>query len=153
MANELVHDWATGATLYAARFQLNGDVFITDGSSDELWGAGVNDADIYDVTMPEKGSSGHYVGDFDTSGNISAGVYRVTVYLQATGVPLDSDIPIARGQGYWDGTAEINIFTLDTSINDDIIGADGDTLESLSDQLDGLTSSPFKSTNVYGPGE
>lgn len=37
--------------------------------------------------------------------------------------------------------------------SDTLIGTAGDTLESLSDQLDGLTSSSFKSTNVYGPGE
>ncbi len=153
MADEIFHNWATGATLYATRFQLDGNVFITDGSSDEVWGAGGNDADVYDVTMPEDGVGGHYVGDFDTSANISAGVYRVTVFLQATGVPLNSDISIVQGVMYWDGTAELNQFTLNTQIEDDVIGADGDTLESLSDQLDGLQASQSKVRTVLGPGE
>ena len=109
MSDEIFHNWETGATLYATRFQLDGNVFITDGSSDEIWGAGTNDADDYDVTMPEDGAGGHYVGDFDTSGNISAGIYRVTVFLQAGGSPADTDIPIAQGEMHWDGSAEITI--------------------------------------------
>jgi hypothetical protein len=132
---------------------LDKDVFLTDGASDETWGTGGRDADDYDVTMPEGGSSGHYVGDFDTSANIAEGVYRVTVYLQAGGVPADSDKPLGQGVMHWDGTAEINISTLDTTINDDVIGADGDTLESISDQLDALSSEASKVLNFYGPGE
>lgn len=153
MSNELSYDHDSGATLYAARFQLDGDVFLTSGASDEVWGTGGRTAADYDVTMPEKGSSGHYVGDFDGSSNIAAESYPVTVYLQAGGSPADSDRPLGRGVMYWDGTAEINTFTLDTTINTDVIGADGDTLKVLSDQLDGLTSSSFKTTNRYGPGE
>lgn len=76
------------------------------------------------------------------------------IFLQAAGsAHADNDMEIAQGEIYWDGSAEIDTFTLDTSINDDIIGADGDTLEDLSDQLDGLTSSTYKQTNKYGPGE
>ncbi len=153
MANEIPHDFPTGKTLYATRFQLDGDVFLTDGASDETWGTGGRTAADYDVAMTEDGVGGHYVGDFDTSGNIAAGVYQVAVYFQAGGSPANSDVAIARGELYWDGTAEIDIFTLDTTIEDDVIGTDGDTLESLSDQLDGLTGSAFRSTNIYGPGE
>ena len=127
MADEIPFDFASGETLYSTRFQLNGDVFITDGSSDEVWGVGGNDADDYDVTMPEKGSSGHYVGDFDTSGNISVGVYRVTVRLQTGANPADTDTRIGRGTMYWSGSEERNVFTLLTAAS---------TL-----------------LNVYGPGE
>ncbi len=151
--NEISFDFTSGKTFYAARFQLDGDVFLTNGASDEVWGTGGRDADDYDVTIPEKGSSGHYVGNFDTSSNIAAGVYPVAVYLQAGGSPADSDVAHGRGIEYWDGTAELNPFTLNTQIEDDVIGADGDTLETLSDQLDGLTSSTFKHTNNYGLGE
>ena len=38
-------------------------------------------------------------------------------------------------------------------IDDEVIGADGDTLESLSDQLDSLSSEDSKVQNEYGPGE
>ena len=156
MANEVPYDITSGETLYHTRFQLNGDVFVTDGSSDESWGAGGNTAADYDVTMPEKGSSGHYVGNFDTSNNIAAGEYRVTIRLQAGGNPADSDLRIARGTMYWDGTAEISIFTLDTTIEDDVIGADSDTLETLSDQLDEVILDQRLVLNVYDetiPGE
>lgn len=104
MANEIAHNHATGATLYACRFQLNGDVFLTSGASDEVWGTGGRDADDYDVSMSENGSGGHYVGTFDPSANIAEGLYRIAVYLQEGGSPVDSDIAIAQGIGEWDGT-------------------------------------------------
>lgn len=126
----MAKNWASGATLYHTRYQLNGDVFLTDGSLDELWGAGGNDADNYDVTMPEKGSSGHYVGNFDTSSNIADGVYPVTVYLQAGGSPADSDIAIGEGIEYWNGSAEENIAT-------------------IGNQMDNLSSQRSQILNVY----
>ncbi len=149
MANEISWDFISGEVLYAARFQPDGNVFITDGSTDEVWAT----ADDYDVTMTEDGVGGHYVGDFDTSANIAAGVYSVAIYLQDGGSPANADRAIAKGIMYWDGTDELNIFTLDTTINDDVIGADGDTLESLSDQMDLLSSEDSKVLNVYRIGE
>ncbi len=151
MANEIFHNWPTGATLYFCAFQLDGNVFLSGGASDEVWGTGGRTANNYNETMTEDGVGGHYVGTFDTS--IAAGVYRVTVFLQATGVPLDSDLSIAQGEIYWDGTAELNPFTLNTQIEDDVIGADGDTLETLSDQIDTMQSSQNQVHNVFGPGE
>ena len=150
MANEIHHNHTTGSTLYFCAFQLDGNVFLTGGGSDEVWGTGGRDADDYDETMTEDGAGGHFVGSFNA---IAAGVYHVTVYLQAGASPADTDAGIAQGEIYWDGSAELNSFTLNTQIEEDVIGADGDTLESLSDQLDGLTSSAFKETIEYGPGE
>ena len=147
MANEIAHDHTTGSTLYFCAFQPDGNVFLTGGASDEVWGTGGRDADDYDETMTEDGAGGHYVGTFDTS--IAAGVYQVAVYLQAGGSPADTDTALARGEIYWDGSAEINIFTLDTSINDDVIGSDGDSHEDLSDQMDVLSSQGSKILNVY----
>ena len=117
MANEVGYDYTPGETLYLTRFFLDGFVFDTDGSSASLWGDGPCDADDYDVTMSEKGSSGHYVGDFDTSANIRVGVYRVTIYLQAGANPDDSDRAIANGIMYWDGIAELNPYTLNTQMD------------------------------------
>lgn len=153
MANEISHDSITGDTLYACRFQLDGNVFLSDGASDEAWGAGGNDADEYDVTMTEDGAGGHFVGSFDAGANIAAGVYQVAVYLQAGANPADTDSPVARGEMYWDGTAELNSFTLDTQIDDEVIGADGDSHEDLSDQMDTLSTDQNRVVNVYNERE
>jgi hypothetical protein len=69
------------------------------------------------------------------------------------GIDADADIGVAQGEIYWDGSAEYNLSTLMAYILSDVIGADGDTLETLSDQLDGLTATKYTKTNVYGPGE
>ena len=153
MANEIWQNYTSGETLYACRFQLDGNVFITDGSSDEVWGAGASDADTYDVTITEDGSGGHYVGSFDAGSNIGVGTYRVAVYLQTGVNPADSDRAIGQGEIYWDGSAELNMSSLDTKIDDEIIGADSDTLETLSDQLDVLSAEESVIQNIYGPGE
>ena len=65
----------------------------------------------YDVTMTEStvGSSGHYVGDFDASGNIVAGTYRICIYKQAGANPADTDLPIGQAEIYWNGTKEIEL--------------------------------------------
>ena len=104
MSNEIAHNFEPGETLYSCRFQLNGDVFLANGASDEVWGTAGRDADDYDVAMTEKGSSGHYVGNFDPSSNIAAGIYRVVVYRQAGGSPVDADVALAQGVGEWNGT-------------------------------------------------
>ena len=112
MSNEIFANYTTGSTIYAVRFQLDGNVLLTDGATDEVWGTGSRDADDYDITMTEDGVSGHFVGDFDASGNISSGVYRVTVFLQDGGSPADSDFAISQGEIYWSGTMEATPLTL-----------------------------------------
>jgi hypothetical protein len=85
--------------------------------------------------MTENAPDGHYIADFDPSANITTeAVYKVAVFLQEGGTPVDGDFALSQGEIYWNGTSE-------------------DTLISISGQLDGLTSSSFKQTNVYGPGE
>lgn len=116
MSNEVSMDYTSGSTLYFCRFQPNGDVFISDGSSDEIWGAGGNDADDYDVGLVESGASGHYVGHFDAPGNIANGTYRVTVYLQAGGNPADADVAIAQGLIHWIGGRSVTVGLLDKRI-------------------------------------
>lgn len=152
MANEIWHSYDEAETLYALIWRKTDDKIWnnTDGQFDTYTDA---DIDKYDVVLTNHVDSDYHSVDFPAA-IATAGVYRVQVMHQVGGsIHADDDIPVAQGEIYWDGSAEIDIFTLDTSINDDIIGADGDTLESLSDQLDGLTSSSFKKTNIYGPGE
>lgn len=134
--NEIVHDAEPGQTLYAVRWLFSRNVLLTDGASDEVWGTDGRDADDYDVTMTETtvGESGHYVGNFDTSGNITEGVYQVAVFIQAGGSPANSDLRDARGQMYWNGTEEENIAT-------------------IGDQIDTIKPSINQVHNVFGPGE
>lgn len=121
MSNEIFANHTTGSTLYFCAFQLNGNVFLSGGASDEVWGTGGRDADDYDETMTEDGAGGHFVGTFDTS--IAEGVYRVTVFLQAGANPVDTDIPIGQGEIYWDGAAEFNPLTLSGQL--DVLSAQG----------------------------
>jgi len=117
MSNEITHNFKTGQTLYACRFQPDGDVFLTNGASDEVWGTGGRDADFYDVTMTEENGSGHYKGDFDTSANIIVqDVYPVVVFLQVGVNPADSDPAIAQGEMSWTGVVEIDLPSLKTDL-------------------------------------
>lgn len=135
MSNELHYDFDSGRTLFACRFQLNGDVFLANGASDEVWGVGGRDADDYDIAMAESGSSGHYVGDFDPDGNIGANRYKVAVYEQIGGSPADSDIPaLGKGEILWDGSSEI-------------FQADEDDVTDAHETTDALIISTF--TNVF----
>jgi len=110
MANEIHHNYTSGSTLYFCTFQQDGDVFLSDGASDETWGTGGRTAADYDMAMTEGGSSGHYVGTFDTS--IALGSYHIVVYLQAGGSPANADLALGQGEIYWDGTAEVTINTI-----------------------------------------
>ncbi len=158
MANEIWNSFEEGNTLYALIWRKSDDkVYDVVAGSNTFEVYVEANIDNYDTVLTNQGDgvggfSNYYTADFPS--DITAGVYRVQIYQQVGGsISADDDIEIAQGEIYWDGTAEIDIFTLDTTIEDDVIGADGDTLESLSDQLDGLISSSFKKTNVYGPGE
>ena len=153
MANEIWHSADETWTLYALIWRQTDDKVYDAVAAANTFDT-YTDADIddYDVPLANHADSDYHSVDFP--GDITAGVYRVQVFLQVGGaIDADLDYAIAEGEIYWDGTAEINIFTLDTSIYDDIIGADGDTLETLSDQLDGLSAEDSKVLNIYGPGE
>ena len=115
MSDEITHNAITGLNLYACRFQVNGNVFLSNPATDEVWGTGVSDADDYDVALTEEDDSGHYKGDFASGGAIAAGYYHVTIYLRAGANPADSDVAIAQGDMPWDGTNEITRYTLYTS--------------------------------------
>ena len=174
MANEITHNYTSGLALYFCCFQQDGDVFLTGGASDEVWGTGGRTADDYDEAVTEEATSGHYKGSM--AAGVGAGVYQVQVRLRAGASPANSDIAIGQGEIYWTGSAEKNISTLDAHLTDikgtgfikdtdsmvDLAhtGADGDTLETLSDQLDGIqtdvdtiVANTGKVVNVYPTGE
>lgn len=156
MANEIWHTWDEAGILYALIWrQTDNKVYDRVAAADTF--DTYTDADIatYNVELTNHADSDYHSVDFPSG--ISDGTYRVVIMLQDSVIAdtphADNDIGVAQGEIYWDGSAELNPFTLNTQIEDDIIGANGDTLESLSDQLDGLTSSSYKKTNVYRRGE
>jgi hypothetical protein len=116
MSDELTHNFHPGETLYACRFQKNGDVFRSHPGIDEVWGSYGHTADDYDVPMVEEDNCGHYKGDFAHGGSIPAGSYYVTIYHQLTAIPLTGDPAIAQGVIYWDGTEEIDDWTINVDI-------------------------------------
>ena len=87
------------------------------------------------------------------------------VEIGATGLYVVSSTNVVAGDlviiddgtkkvGWGEYQPEVNATLIEgDDFTDTLIGADGDTLESLSDQLDGLTGASYKQTNVYGPGE
>ena len=122
MSNEITHNAVTGLTLYFCCFQQDGDVFLTGGASDEVWGTGGHTANNYDEAMTEEDASGHYKGSM--AAGVGAGVYQICVYRQLGASPAAGDVALAQGEIYWDGSAEMNISTLDTLL-DTVIASTG----------------------------
>ena len=109
MAHEIRFGYALNKTLWAAVFKNDAGTFkvnITGGDTWEAW----NDANVanYDISLSEGGGGsggGTYTGTFPV---IAAGVYHVTIY---EGAVAATDPPVGHGVMYWDGTAEIDIYT------------------------------------------
>jgi hypothetical protein len=151
MANEIWHSADETWTLYALIWRQTDDKVWNDTDSQfDTY----TDADIlkYDVPLTNHVDSDYHSANFPSA--IAAGVYRVQVMLQVGGaIDADADYGVAQGEIYWDGSAELNVITLEAYILSDVIGADGDTLEDLSDQMDAVSGEQTKLLNVYGPGE
>ncbi len=146
--NEIFHNFPSGDTLDAYVFKKTNDqVFdVADGGDTfEVWANG--NVLNYDIPMTDQGGD-YYTVDFPAV-ITTAGVYRVAIAQRIGGTAAVGDARIAQGELYWDGTTEIDISTLDTTINDDVIGDDGDTLESLSDQMDALSAQGSRVLNRY----
>ena len=152
MANEIWHSYDEAGVLYALVWRQTDDKVYDRVAAANTFDT-YTDADIatYNVELANIVDSDYHSVDFPS--DIAAGIYRVQIMLQESAVAdtphADNDIAVAQGEIYWDGTAEINTYTLDTSINDDVIGADGDTFETLSDQLDILTTEQNSVLNIY----
>ncbi len=118
MPNEISWDSVPGWTLKGYRFLANGNVLLSNGASNEVWGTGGRGADDYDVPVPEigVGLSGHYVGDFDPDDAIATGRYRVVIARMRGANPADSDLPgMAKGPINWNGVLHEEIFCMDTT--------------------------------------
>lgn len=126
MANEIWHNFTTGLTLYARiRRRTDSQVYDVDAGGDnfEAWSDG--SVATYDLPLVDEDGS-FYAVDFPSG--ISAGVYDVGIFQQSGGSPDVTDSVIAEGVMYWDGTAEINLSTMETLL-DSILEDTGTTLE------------------------
>lgn len=106
-ANEIKSYFESGNTLYAIIRNDSGQAWDTGDAAFEAW----NDADDYNIPLDDK-SGGFYIGDFNTA--ITAGYYSIITHQQEGGTAADTDPPIWKDYGYWDGSA----WTSGTSISD-----------------------------------
>lgn len=130
MANEIWTTFDEAFTLYALIWRQTDDKVYDAVAAANTFDT-YTDADIddYDVVLANHADSDYHSVDFPA--DIAAGVYRVQVMLRVGGaIDADVDYGIAQGEIYWDGSAE-------------------DTLDTLSDQMDVLSSQGSKILNVY----
>ncbi|MHC4605185.1 MAG: hypothetical protein ACYS6W_17860 [Planctomycetota bacterium] len=115
MANEIWHSYDEAGTLYALIWRQTDDKVYDAVAAANTFDT-YTDADIddYDVQMTNHVDSDYHSVDFPS--DITAGVYRVQIMLEATpgSRHADDDIPVAQGEMHWDGTAEINLTRINT---------------------------------------
>lgn len=113
MAGEVQFKYKTSATTYFRTWNRNSLIFNTSGTS----GAFTNyDASVYESykrSATEKGSCGHYAGDFPTT--IAPGIYSIEALEQLGANPAESDPIIAVGDLEWNGTTVLPLSDLTTS--------------------------------------
>ncbi|KKM95861.1 hypothetical protein LCGC14_1183820 [marine sediment metagenome] len=120
MANEVKFGWAVSETLTFTAFQPDGSA---RGAADQS------------LTETEVGVSGYYKGTPSTA--MVAG--DVVVVDDGT-----------NKVGFGEYRSEVNTVLIEgADFTDTLIGADGDTLESLSDQMDVLSAQKSQVLNVY----
>ena len=138
MSNEIQLRYEdTGLTIYAT-VRRPADGYMWNGSAFEAF-ATANWA-TYDIACSESPAGGYlYLANFPA---VAAGQYYIDFYEQSGAAPAINDTLLASGVLYWDGSAEVSTIDLART------GADSDTLETLSDQLDGVTTT--KNLTVSG---
>jgi hypothetical protein len=136
MANELLINYPTGATLYALLFDAtgqvwNGSAFAAPGSA--AW-------TDYDIAMTEVATAtGLYRGSMPAA---AAGSYSFVVRKQAGASPAVSDIAVGSGEIRWTGTAEE---TVPPAVNVTYLAGQSEPLDNLVLALghtDGIVAHP-----------
>ena len=132
-ANEIKSYFESGNTLYAIIRNDSGQAWDTGDAAFEAW----NDADDYDISLTDK-SGGFYIGDFNAA--VTAGYYSIITHQQEGGTAADTDPPIWKDYGYWDGTtwtsgASISDINSVESKIDDVLEDTGTTIPA---QITGL---------------
>ena len=133
MANEIWHSYDEAYDLYALIWRQTDDK-VYDAGSGEFDTYTDADIDDYDIPLANLADSDYHSVDFPV---IAAGVYHVQVLHQIGVIDADADIVVAQGEIYWDGTAEMNITTLDTLL--DAIVANLGQVHTVEDESPGGT--------------
>lgn len=106
MSGELRGVTVTGKTLYAQI--LNKTAQHYNGTTFETYAAG--NWGNYDISLPEQGSSGVYVGDFPTA-IVTSGTYDYLVFRQVGASPAEGDPVINTGKIDWTGSTSASAAT------------------------------------------
>ena len=113
MSNEIWHSFDEGNTLYALIWRKSDDKVWnnTDSTFDTYTDV---DIDKYDVVLANQVDSDYYSVDFPSAiTGTDLKRYRVQIMNQvAGGINADNDIAIAQGEIFWDGTAEVDVGTI-----------------------------------------
>ena len=149
MAGKFLHSSDSANRLYFLVYRIS-DSYIYDVTTTDFEAVGVwNDARVDECYISMTATGDVHTGTFPV---VDADVYFVQIRIMAGGSVDTDDKPAGQGISYWDGTNFFNSSTLNTQIEDDVIGA-SDTLETISDELDTISGQVNTVFNIYGPGE
>ena len=110
MPNEIFHIFQSGSNLDAYVWRVDDDTVFDQadgGDTFETWADG--NVLNYDIPMADNGGD-YYTVDFPAV-ITTPGVYRAVVALRTGVNAAVGDTRLAQGEGYWDGSGEINFFT------------------------------------------
>jgi hypothetical protein len=93
---------ASGASLYAIVRDIDGAVY--NGSAFETYEA--DHYVTYVIALAEQGTSRYYVAGFP---GVGEGIYRVAVFLQAGGAPIEGDAPVDDFTLEWTGAQQLEL--------------------------------------------
>lgn len=103
MASKDGFDWRTGKTVYVQIRNPNDDQKIWNTVAGAFQAYSTANIADYDIACTEQGTaSGYY--DYTVPAAITEGLYSVTAFERAGGAPAETDVCVADGDLYWDGT-------------------------------------------------
>ena len=109
MSSELESDYITGKTVY----------FLLRNSAGRIWNGAAFEVYVsanyatYPVTATEQGTSGYYAANMPA---VAADVYNAVAKDRAGGAPAETDLTIADGEVFWDGSiVGVNVTVIATA--------------------------------------
>lgn len=131
MANEIQATYDSGSTLYALIFNAAGQVWRNNAPQQFLaYVAGA--IGVYDIPLSEIATNtGEYRADWPIHANMVEGIYSMVLFDQAGGSPVvvDDERIGETGIMYWDGSAEIDVSTLNTVLG--VVAGDVENIDGI----------------------